>query len=130
MSAGGDGGAREAPAKGGSGVSGNTIDFDTFKSMDLRVAEITAVEEVEGADKLFRIMADLGDQGTRQLVAGLRPYYRREELLGRRVVVVANLEPAVIRGVESRGMLLASDGDRGVYLIEAGPESEPGDLIR
>ena len=109
---------------------GNIVSFDEFKRMDLRVAEILEVSEVDGADKLYRMKVGLGRLGTRQIVAGLRPYYRKEDLEGLRVALLVNLAPAKIRGIESRGMLLASDGDHGVYVIEAGAEAEPGDLIR
>jgi methionyl-tRNA synthetase len=97
--------------------------------MDLRVGRITEVDEIDGADKLYRILVDLGSE-TRQLVAGLKPFYTPDELLGRNVSVVCNLEPVSIRGVSSNGMILASDGSGGVMLVEPGSEALPGDRIR
>lgn len=78
--------------------------------LDLRVAEILEVEEVENADKLLRLKIDLGTE-TRTLVAGLKPYYRKEELEGKRCIVFTNLEPRKIKGIESQGMLLAAVND-------------------
>ena len=87
------------------------ITFDDFKKMDIRIAEIKNVEEISGADNLWKLTIDIGDE-KRQLVAGLRNKYSKEELLGRHIVVLANLEPKKFKGVESQGMLLAAeDGD-------------------
>jgi len=105
------------------------ISFEDFKRMDLRVGCITEVDEIEGADKLYRIQVDLGSE-TRQFVAGVKPFYTPGELIGRKVAVVCNLEPVTIRGVSSNGMILASDGSGGVMLVEPGSEALPGDRIR
>ena len=105
------------------------IPFDRFMEMDMRVGIIRETHDIEGADKLYRLMVDMGDH-TRQLVAGMKPYYAPEELVGRKVVVVTNLEPAKIRGVTSDGMLLASDGPGGVHLLMPTGGAEPGDRIR
>ncbi len=86
-----------------------TIDIDTFRQVDLRVAQIVAAETVPGATRLLRLEVDLGSE-RRQLVAGIAAFYAPEQLVGRKIVVVANLEPARIRGVESQGMLLAAGG--------------------
>ena len=86
-----------------------TIDIATFRHVDLRVAEIVAAERVEGADRLLRLQIDLGSE-RRQLVAGIAAFLGPEQLVGRKIVVVANLRPARIRGVESQGMLLAAGG--------------------
>ena len=85
-----------------------TIKHDEFKRAELRIGIVTHVEEHPGADKLYIIRVDLGDSDSRQLVAGLRPYYEKEALVGKRIVVLTNLEPARLRGVESQGMLLAA----------------------
>lgn len=88
-----------------------TIDIIDFAKVDLRVAEILTAEKVEGTDRLLKLQVNLGDTGIRQIVAGIAQHYAPEELIGKKIVVVANLKPAKLRGVESQGMLLAaSDG--------------------
>jgi methionyl-tRNA synthetase len=101
---------------------------DRFRAqVDLRVAKITAVERHPKADKLYIETVDLGTE-TRQIVSGLVPYYREEELLGRNIVLVANLQPARLRGVESNGMLLAAQDDKTVEVLFV-PRGEPGDRV-
>lgn len=97
-----------------------TISIDDFRRIELRVATITAAEPHPNADRLLVLGIDLGGE-RRQLVAGIRGHYEPEALVGRQIVVVANLEPAKLRGVDSQGMLLAaSDAEGGLTLI--GPE--------
>jgi methionyl-tRNA synthetase len=85
----------------------NKISFEEFKKVDLRVATILEAERVEGTDKLMKLQLDLGDE-KRQIVAGIAEVYRPENLIGRNIVIVANLQPVTLRGVESNGMLLAA----------------------
>ena len=85
----------------------DNITYDDFKKLDLRLGEIKTVEAIEGADKIYKLTVDLGEE-TRTLVAGIKLFYAPAELLGKKIVVLANLEPRAIRGVESRGMLLAA----------------------
>jgi len=80
-----------------------------FSKLDLRVAKIVDIKEIPEADKLYMLQIDLGPLGRRVIVAGIKPYYSKEELLGKSIVVVTNLKPAKIRGVESKGMLLAAE---------------------
>ncbi len=84
------------------------VQFSEWEKLDLRVGKILKVEDHPDADKLYLIQVDLGTE-KRQLVAGLKPYYREEELEGKSCIVFTNLEPAVIRGEKSEGMLLAAD---------------------
>ena len=83
------------------------ITFEEFKKLDLRIGEIKTAEEIPGADKLFKLTVDLGGE-VRQLVAGIKLFYEKEALVGKKIVVLANLEPRTIRGVTSHGMLLAA----------------------
>ncbi len=106
-----------------------SITYDEFMKLDMRVGLIKEVHDIEGADKLYRLIADMGDH-TRQLVAGMKQYYSKEELLNRKVIVLVNLQPVSIRGVKSNGMVLASDGGGKVFLLEPGSDSMPGDSIR
>lgn len=84
------------------------LSIEEFMKIDLRVAVIRAAEKVPGADKLLKLQIDLGES-QRQIVAGIALAYEAESLVGKRIVVVCNLKPARIRGVESNGMLLAAD---------------------
>lgn len=87
------------------------ISFSDFKKVEMKVAEIVSVEEHPNADKLYVLKAKIGDE-ERQLVAGLKAYYTPEQLQGKKIVVVVNLEPAMLRGEKSEAMLLAAqDGD-------------------
>jgi methionyl-tRNA synthetase len=107
------------------------ISIQDFARMDLRIGRVAAVRDHPNADKLYCMDVDLGpDLGTRQLVAGLKPYMPPDALEGKLVVVVANLEPAELRGERSEGMLLAAqDGDKVVCLTTAEPVG-PGSRIR
>lgn len=95
------------------------ITIEDFKRLELKIAEIKEVNDHPNADKLYVITLDLGDK-TKQVVAGIKSSYKKEELIGKQVVVVDNLEPAVLRGVESQGMLLAASDEKGISII--GPE--------
>jgi methionyl-tRNA synthetase len=97
------------------------VAFDEFKKLEFKVAKVLAAEPVPGATKLLRLLIDLGTE-QRQIVAGIALAYKPGELVGKRIVVVANLAPAKIRGVESNGMLLAAvAGDTLALLV---PERE------
>jgi methionyl-tRNA synthetase len=84
------------------------ITINEFMNVDLRVAKVLGAERVEGTDKLMKLQIDLGSE-QRQLVAGIAQVYEPDALVGKQIVVVANLKPARLRGVESQGMLLAAD---------------------
>ena len=108
----------------------DVVPFAEFKKLDIRVATVLSVENHPNADKLYVLKIDLGGGEQRQIVAGLRPYYTPEQLQGRTVVVVANIEPALLRGVESQGMLLAAqDGPKVLVLQPDGPAA-PGAQVR
>lgn len=81
------------------------ISLDDFRKVELRVAQVIAAERVPRTDRLLKLSVDLGEE-VRTLVAGLGAHYTPEELVGLKVIVVANLEPAVVRGIESNGMML------------------------
>jgi len=86
--------------------------LDEFKKIELKVGTIKSAEPHPKADRLVVLKVDLGSE-ERQLVAGIKKYYELDELVGKKIVVVANLEPAVLRGVESQGMLLAAEDAEG-----------------
>lgn len=106
------------------------IDLDTFQKVDLRVARILAAETVEGADRLLRITVDLGT-ATRSVLAGIRAGYGPADLVGKQVVLVANLKPRKMRFGISEGMLLAASGDGpGVFLVSPDAGAKPGMQVR
>ena len=105
------------------------ISIQDFSEIDLRVAEIKAVEEHPDADKLLVLKIDAGD-GEKQLVAGIKNHYSVEELIGRKIIIVNNLAPAVLRGVESQGMLLAAKDDDKVVLLTTEKDVKPGSRVQ
>lgn len=88
------------------------ISIDDFAKVDLRIVEVVAAEAVEKADKLLKLTVRLGDE-TRTVVSGIRKWFAPEDLVGRKVVLVANLKPAKLRGIESQGMILAAEDEHG-----------------
>lgn len=106
------------------------ITIDQFKQLELKVGTVTAAEPHPNADRLVVLRVDLGESEHRQIVAGIRAHYAPETLVGRQIVVVANLEPAKLRGVESQGMLLAASGDDRVVLVRPDEAMPPGAAVR
>jgi len=106
------------------------LDIEEFRKVHLRVGRVIAAERVEGARKLLRLQVDLGAE-VRQIIAGIAEKYAPETLVGKQIVVVANLKPATIRGVESRGMLLAAEDASGQATIVTFEEPvQPGAKVR
>jgi len=105
------------------------IDIDYFKKVKLRTAEIISAEKVPNADKLLRLQVKLGEE-TRQVLAGIAQWYTPESLVGQQVVIVANLKPAKIRGLESHGMLLAAQDKDGVVILTPQRKVETGGEVR
>ena len=93
----------------------NLISIDDFQNLDLRVATIIEAEKIPQADKLLKLRVDLGDE-KRQVVAGIAEHYAPDHLIGKQVIVVVNLQPAKIRGIESQGMVLAAAGEEDLVL--------------
>jgi len=101
------------------------VSWEEFKRLDLRTAQVMEAEKVEGADKLLKLKIDIGGE-QRQIVAGIAHRYQPQELIGRQIVVVANLQPAEIRGIQSRGMLLAAVSGKDLVLIQPDGEIPSG----
>jgi len=107
------------------------ISFDEFKKIELKVGTIISAEKHPNANKLYILKVDLGEENPRQLVAGIAKFYSLEELENKKIIVVANLEPAKLRGVESNGMLLAAEDDENnVVLLTIEKEMKNGSLVR
>lgn len=104
------------------------ISYEEFKKLDIRIAQVEKVEEVPQANKLYKLTISLGDE-TRTLAAGLAEHYKPEELEGKRIVVLANLEPKKLRGVMSEGMLLAAVEGKEVSILTPDKEIKPGSKI-
>jgi len=105
------------------------VSFDYFKKLDIRVGEIKEAEKIEGTDKLLVLKVDLGSE-RRQLVAGIAETYSKEDLIGKRVVVLTNIEPKILKGKKSEGMLLAADANGKPYLLSVDSKVPLGSMVR
>jgi methionine--tRNA ligase beta chain len=101
------------------------IEFNEWQVIDLRVAQITNVEDIEGADKLYKLTIDIGREiGQRTICAGIKEYYSKEELVGKKIVVFVNLKPRLMKGIESQGMLLAAVSKDHSQVVLISPEND------
>ncbi len=103
--------------------------IEEFKKLDLRIAQIKEVKDHPNADKLYLIKVSTGGE-EKELVAGIKKAYRPEELIGKFVVIVDNLEPAIIRGVESKGMILAAQDGEGMAVLSPDKPMAPGSIVK
>ncbi|MGD0823103.1 MAG: methionine--tRNA ligase [Terriglobales bacterium] len=117
-------GTQTAPAKPAAAIPDGKISIDDFAKVELRVAQVKTAERVKGADKLLRLEVDLGTE-VRQLVAGIAEAYEPETLIGRKVVIVANLAPRKLRGLESNGMIVAASPEGGKPVLATFLEDVP-----
>ena len=104
------------------------IGMDDFRRVDLRVAKVIEAAKVEGSKKLIKLVVDLGAE-KRQIIAGLAEYHKPEDLVGKYVVVVANLQPKKMMGLESQGMLLATCDKPVLLTIEKGGDEHVGERV-
>ena len=100
------------------------VEFSDWEKMDLRVAQIKKVEEVEGADKLFKLTIDVGEIGQRTICAGIKEFYKKEELENKKIIYFSNLKPRILRGIESQGMLLAASTKDHSKVVLISPEKD------
>jgi len=105
------------------------ISYDEFSKLDLRIARIESAESIDGADKLLKLSVNLGSE-TRTLAAGIAGHYEPQSLIGRQIVMLANLEPKMLCGVESQGMLLAADVKGKPFLLQPDAEVPEGAEVR
>ena len=109
----------------------NTINFDDFGKLDVRIGTITNAEPVDGADKLLKLFVDTGEPELRQLVAGIAEAYEANGVIGRQIPVLTNLEPKTIRGVLSQGMILCPSDESGTpVLLHPDRDVAPGAKIQ
>lgn len=104
------------------------ISIDEFRRLDIRVGEVLSATRVPNTDKLIELEVDIGGE-VRRLITGLYPLYRPVDLVGRRIIVLANLQPRRVRGVESQGMLLAAEWDGEIGLLTVDREAPSGARI-
>ena len=104
------------------------ISFDDFKKLDLKIARIKEAKEHPNADKLLVLDLEVGDE-QRQVVAGIKNFYRPEDLVDKKVVVITNLEPATIRGVESQGMVLVAKDEEILALLSPDKDIKTGSKV-
>ena len=104
------------------------IKFDEWQKLDLRVAEIKSAEDHPKADRLLVLKIDVGES-EKTIVAGIKENYKKEELIGKKIIVLNNLEPAILRGIESNGMLLAASDNKDVVLLTVNKDIKTGSKI-
>lgn len=92
------------------------IPFEDFAKVELKVGTVLEVEDIEGSEKLIKLKVDLGEEQPRQILAGVKQWYKPEDLKGKQVIVVANLEPRKMMGLQSQGMILCADGSKPIFL--------------
>lgn len=107
-----------------------SIKFEDFSKVDIRIGTVSSAEEIEGSDKLIKMQVDFGDMGTRQILAGIKAWYSPEDLVGRQIPFIINIEPRKMMGFESRGMVLAVDSDEKAVLLLPEESVENGALVK
>ena len=105
------------------------VGFDDFSKMDIRIGKILSASEHPNADKLYVHRVDIGEKEI-QLVAGIKNYYAADELTGKDIVVLTNLEPRTLRGIESQGMLLAAQSEETISVLSPDREMPAGSKVR
>ena len=105
------------------------VTFEEFKKLEIKIAKIKEVTDHPNADRLYVVTIDMGDK-TKQVVAGIKGSYKKEDLIGRQVVVVDNLAPAMLRGVESQGMILVTHDDKGISILSPDREVAVGSVVK
>ena len=104
----------------------NYITIDDFAKVEIKVGEVLSAEIVEGADKLYRLSVDFGEEKPRQILSGIREYMNHEELIGKQFPFVTNLAPRMLRGFESQGMILAGKDENGLALFNPNKKLKNG----
>ena len=103
--------------------------IDDFRKLELRIAQIKEVNDHPNADKLLILIVDLGDR-QKQVVAGIKKFYSKEELIGKQVILVDNLDPVILRGVESQGMILAGSDENILAVVSPEKNLQLGSIIK
>jgi methionyl-tRNA synthetase len=101
----------------------DTINFSDWQKLDLRVGKIIKVEDIENADKLYKLTVDIGNE-KRVVCAGIKEHYSKEKLKGKKIILFTNLAPRKLKGIESQGMILAAVNDEEGKVILLSPEKD------
>lgn len=105
------------------------ITYEDFAKLDIRVGEVINCEEKEGSDKLLRLTVSFGEEGTRNILSGIKQWYKPKDLIGKQFVFVFNLAPRRMMGEESEGMILAADGEKKPFPLKPKSKAKPGAKI-
>ena len=101
------------------------LEFSDWQKLDLRVAQIKNVEEIEGADKLYKLTLDVGEEiGEKTICAGIKEHYSKDELQDKKIILFVNLKPRLMKGIESQGMLLAAVSEDYSKVVLISPEKD------
>lgn len=109
---------------------GDYISYDDFAKLDIRIGEVKAVEAVPDTDKLLKCTVDFGELGTRTIVSGIAQFRTPDSLIGKKLPYIVNLEPRMLRGVESQGMLVAASTEEGIALLMPDTDVLPGTKLK
>lgn len=108
-----------------------TISIDDFKKIEIKIGQILSAEKIENTDKLLKLSVDFGEEDPRQIVSGIANYFiDTQSLVGKKCAFATNLEPRIIKNLESQGMILAVSGDEFFSLLEVSKNVPPGSMIR
>jgi methionyl-tRNA synthetase len=122
--------AEPTPSAPGNDAVVTGIAYEDFSKVELRVAAILSAERVPKSDKLLKLSVDAGDPAPRQIIAGIGQHHEPETLIGKRVIIVANLKPRKLMGLESQGMVLAASDADGLYLTSIAGDPKPGSVVK
>lgn len=111
-------------------MSENIITIDDFAKIEIKLGKVTSVSVVEGADKLYKLTVDLGEEKERQILSAIREYVKEEDLLGKQFPFITNLAPRMIRGLESNGMILAGSDAEKFALLSPTQDLQNGTKLR
>lgn len=106
-----------------------TVKFEDFKKLDIRIGKIISAEKVENTDKLLKLKISFGKE-KRQIIAGIAESYSPEEIIGKQIPVIINLEPRILKGLESQGMILAADSEGKPVLLHPNKKVPDGSVVR
>jgi methionine--tRNA ligase beta chain len=106
------------------------ITIDDFAKVEFKVGTVLEAQEVEGSEKLIKLTVDLGEESPRTILTGMKTWYNTDHFKGRQLVFITNLEPRMMMGMESQGMIMATDSEDGPVLLQPEKEVPPGSKIR